>query len=183
MENERDEYLRHLMETENKHLSKLHKIVKTAIREEKLLALEIRERGREQNLTFGERVADKVALFGGSWGFIIAFLAVIVIWISANVYFLVKGFDPFPFILLNLILSCVAALQAPIIMMSQNRQAAKDRQQAENDYLINLKAELEIRSLHQKMDVAVIDQFKHLCEIQQRQLELLQRIQSMLEKK
>src|SRR5258706_11930824 len=103
------------------------------------------------------------------------------VWISANIFFLRDGFDPYPFILLNLILSCVAALQAPIIMMSQNRQETKDRQRAQNDYLINLKAELEIRSLHQKMDLSVTDQFKHLCDIQQKQLELLARIQATLE--
>ena len=102
------------------------------------------------------------------------------IWISANVFFLRNDFDPYPFILLNLILSCIAALQAPIIMMSQNRQEAKDRQRAQNDYLINLKAELEIRSLHQKMDLSVIDQFKHLCDIQQKQLEILAQIQASL---
>jgi len=106
-----------------------------------------------ENRTFGQKVADKVADFGGSWTFIISFLAFISIWIGSNIYFLAnKGFDPYPFILLNLILSCIAALQAPIIMMSQNRQEEKDRERAKRDFEINLQAENEIRLLHEKLD-------------------------------
>jgi uncharacterized membrane protein len=111
------------------------------------------------------------------------FLLVIAAWIALNTTMLIKPFDTYPFILLNLILSCVAALQAPVIMMSQNRKEAKDRQRAENDYLINLKAEVEIRSLHEKMDLSLIDQFKHLCDIQQKQIEILMDIQTQLKKK
>jgi uncharacterized membrane protein len=102
--------------------------------------------------TFGERVADRVASFGGSWTFIFLFGGVIVGWIALNAWLLTGPPDPFPFILLNLLLSMVAALQAPVIMMSQNRQAAKDRDAAEHDYEVNLKAELEIMSLHEKLD-------------------------------
>lgn len=109
-----------------------------------------------QKSTFGERVADKIAEFGGSWTFIISFGLFIMVWISANVWLLQnKGFDPYPFILLNLILSCLAALQAPVIMMSQNRQEQKDRERAKNDYEINLRAELEIRLLHEKLDFVI----------------------------
>jgi uncharacterized membrane protein len=105
------------------------------------------------NRTFGQKVADKVASFGGSWTFIISFFVFILIWIGVNIYFLMnKGFDPYPFILLNLILSCLASLQAPIIMMSQNRQEEKDRERAKKDYEINLKAETEIRLLQEKLD-------------------------------
>ena len=107
----------------------------------------------EENLTFGQRVADKVASFGGSWIFIISFGIMIIVWMAINVWYLrSKAFDPYPFILLNLVLSCLAAIQAPVIMMSQNRQAAKDRLQADSDYETNLKAELEIAHLHKKVD-------------------------------
>ncbi|WP_428656259.1 DUF1003 domain-containing protein [Runella sp.] len=109
-----------------------------------------------QQSTFGERVADKIAEFGGSWTFIISFGLFITVWITANVLLFVnKGFDPYPFILLNLILSCLAALQAPVIMMSQNRQEQKDRERAKSDYEINLRAELEIRLLHEKIDYVI----------------------------
>lgn len=105
------------------------------------------------NRTFGQRVADNVANFGGSWTFIISFFIFIIIWIAFNAYVLLnKGFDPYPFILLNLILSCLASLQAPIIMMSQNRQEEKDRERAKKDYEVNLKAENEIRALNKKLD-------------------------------
>src|SRR4029077_12591218 len=107
----------------------------------------------ESKLTFGEHVADNVAKFGGSWRFIISFGVVLVLWIIINsIVLLRKPFDPYPFILLNLVLSCLAAIQAPVIMMSQNRQEAKDRLRSEHDYMVNLKAELEIRHLHAKMD-------------------------------
>jgi uncharacterized membrane protein len=124
--------------------------------------------------TFGQRIADKVADFGGSWTFIIFFLSFIVVWILSNVIFLFnKGFDPYPFILLNLILSCIAALQAPIIMMSQNRQEEKDRERAKKDYMINLKSELEIRMLHEKLDHLIMHQQQELIEIQKVQIEMM----------
>lgn len=110
----------------------------------------------EEGRTFGERLADRIAAFGGSWTFILIFMAAIAIWVLVNTVFLLRAgsqpFDPYPFILLNLFLSLVAAIQAPIIMMSQNRQAAKDRIQASHDYEVNLKAEIEIMALHEKMD-------------------------------
>ena len=126
------------------------------------------------NRTFGQRVADNVANFGGSWTFIISFFIFILIWIASNVYLLTnKGFDPYPFILLNLILSCLASLQAPIIMMSQNRQEEKDRERAKKDYMINLKSELEIRMLDDKIDHLVMHQQQELIEIQKVQIEMM----------
>lgn len=115
----------------------------------------------QNNLTFGERLSDKIAEFGGSWKFILSFMGMIIIWITLNTVALMKTtFDPFPFILLNLVLSCIAAIQAPIIMMSQNRQEDKDRLRAKNDYNINLKAEQEIRMLHKKIE-ELIEVHKH----------------------
>jgi len=134
--------------------------------------------------TIGQKVADKVADFGGSWKFIILFGAFIILWILANIYFLTnKGFDPYPFILLNLILSCLAAIQAPIIMMSQNRQEEKDRERARKDYLINLKSELEIRMLHEKLDNLIKHQREELIEIQKIQIEMMNDILSRVSKK
>jgi len=130
-----------------------------------------------KNESIGGRIADKVADFGGSWTFILSFVFFLLLWIGVNAFvFMNKGFDPYPFILLNLILSCVAALQAPIIMMSQNRQETKDRERAKNDYMINLKSELEIRILHEKIDQLIMHQQKELMEIQKVQTELMHTI-------
>ena len=131
----------------------------------------------ERKLTFGERLSDRIAEFGGSWKFLISFGAVLLFWIVLNAVILAtRAFDPYPFILLNLILSCLAAVQAPIIMMSQNRAEARDRLRAENDYKVNLKAELEIRHLHEKIDHLLRRQYNRLFEIQQIQIELLQEL-------
>jgi uncharacterized membrane protein len=128
-----------------------------------------------EHQTFGDRMADRVASFGGSWTFILGFCAVLVCWMLLNTTaWLFQTFDPFPYILLNLVLSCIAALQAPVIMMSQRRQEMKDRLRAENDYKINLKAELEIRQLHEKMDHQLAKQWERLAEMQQIQIELLE---------
>jgi uncharacterized membrane protein len=129
--------------------------------------------------TFGERLADQVASFGGSWTFILFFLAVMAVWILWNAQG-VRPFDPFPFILLNLVLSCLAALQAPVIMMSQNRQAEKDRMDAHHDYEINLKAEMEVMSLHAKVDHLRDQQWAELVALQTRQLDLLEQIKIAL---
>lgn len=124
--------------------------------------------------TFGQRVADRVASFGGSWTFIITFVCVLLAWIAVNAFWLMnKGFDPYPFILLNLLLSCLAALQAPVIMMSQNRQAEKDRSRAKEDYVVNLKSELEVRALHEKLDHLMMYQQQELIEIQKIQIDML----------
>lgn len=131
----------------------------------------------EGKLTLGQKLADRIATFGGSWTFLISFFTFLLVWIGVNSWVLLaKPFDPFPFILLNLILSCLAAIQAPVIMMSQNRQESKDRVRAEHDYQINLKAELEIRHLHEKIDHLLMSQWERLVEIQQVQIELLEEI-------
>ena len=127
----------------------------------------------DTQITYGEKVADKVASFGGSWTFIISFGVFLLIWICINIFALSnKGFDPYPFILLNLILSCIAALQAPVIMMSQNRKEQKDRIQSKNDYEVNLKSEKEIQLLHKKME----QQLEQLKKLEELQLQLEQKI-------
>lgn len=123
--------------------------------------------------SFGERVADRVARVGGSWTFIIAFLVVLVLWMAVNSFYLLKAFDPYPYILLNLVLSCLAAIQAPIIMMSQNRQASADRVQAQHDYEVNIKSELEIMQVHEKIDRLRDQDWAMLVELQNRQIQLL----------
>jgi len=133
----------------------------------------------EDQLTLGQRVADKVASFGGSWTFIIIFGSILVVWIVLNSFILIKvngGFDPYPYILLNLFLSMLAAIQAPIIMMSQNRQAAKDRLDASHDYEVNLKAEMEISNLQQKLDELREKQWSELVEMQQEQIRMLTKL-------
>ena len=131
----------------------------------------------EAKMTVGERIADKVAQFGGSWRFIGLFAGILLIWMVINTVVLVaRPFDPYPFILLNLVLSTLAALQAPVIMMSQNRQAAKDRMHAQQDYEINLMAEIEIRDLHDKLDSLRFKQWHELWHIQKRQIELLEHL-------
>ena len=138
----------------------------------------------KQKDTLGDKIADKVATFGGSWIFIISFIVFLLFWIGVNVFiFMNKGFDPYPFILLNLILSCIAALQAPVIMMSQNRQEAKDRERSKNDYMINLKSELEIRILHEKLDHLIMHQQQELLEIQKVQTDLINTILEELKQK
>lgn len=166
-----------LQGTETEQLAKLRGIVQRSIEDEKLIVDSLRNSPGEV-LTQGQRIADKVARFGGSWAFILSFFVVLIIWIVFNVLAPDNDdFDPYPFILMNLVLSCIAALQAPIIMMSQNRQEEKDRQRSENDYLINLKAELEVRALHQKVDLLMEEQIKILFESQADQLAILTRIE------
>ncbi|MBD3725319.1 MAG: DUF1003 domain-containing protein, partial [Flavobacteriaceae bacterium] len=132
-------------------------------------------------LTRGQTISDKVAKFGGSWAFIISFFIILVVWVLFNTLTPVKdNFDPYPFILMNLILSCIAALQAPVIMMGQNRQEEKDRKRAENDYLVNLKAELEIKSLNQKTELLIQEQILTLFESQEAQLKILKKLEQKL---
>ncbi len=154
-------------------LNELEKTVLTSVTNKSTLTDKI-EGDEKQILTAGQLIADKVAAFGGSWTFIISFGVFIFIWISINIFWLLnKAFDPYPFILLNLILSCLASLQAPVIMMSQNRQEDRDRQRAMHDYQVNLKAELEIRHLHQKIDHLMSHQWQRLVEIQEVQMDLM----------
>ena len=136
-----------------------------------------------QAMTYGQRIADKVASFGGSWTFIISFGMFLLVWICINIYWLGnKGFDPYPFILLNLILSSLAAIQAPVIMMSQNRQEEKDRERGKKDYMINLKSELEVRMLHEKLDHLIINQQQEVLEIHKVQIDMLNDILKRIEK-
>jgi uncharacterized membrane protein len=149
--------LQQLLDTKDEQIQKLNRIVVKSIEEEKLLSDKLLE-FEDVNPSFTSKVADKVAMFGGSWRFITVFILFMVLWMLANVYLLKRSFDPYPFILLNLILSTLAAIQAPVIMMSQNRKEEKDRQRAINDYLINLKSEIEVRNLHQKLDLLISEQ-------------------------
>jgi uncharacterized membrane protein len=170
----RQEYLESVLATEKGDLSKLDKEVVKSMVHHETLSKNINSQF-DKKKSYGEKIADKVAEFGGSWRFIIIFACIIFIWISINVYLLAqKPFDPYPFILLNLCLSCLAAIQAPVIMMSQNRKEAKDRLRSENDYKVNLKAELEIRILHEKIDNLIQHQWQRLLEIQQLQIDMME---------
>lgn len=174
----RTHYVEKILEKERGEISKLEKDVVKSMRKQELLSKNVNLEF-DRGLTFGERLADSFAAFGGSWRFIIIFSVIIIVWITINaVLLLSKPFDPYPFILLNLVLSCIAAFQAPVIMMSQNRQEARDRLRAEHDYRINLKAELEIRNLHEKIDHLLRIQWERLIEIQQIQMELMEEVSS-----
>ena len=168
------ERIQKMLTDDKREVTRLEKEVIESLDERRILSRDPLSQIPEKT-TFGERIADKVASFGGSWAFIISFFLVLASWITINATaLLVKPFDPFPFILLNLILSCLAAIQAPVIMMSQNRQEAKDRLRSEHDYQINLKAELEVRGLHEKLDRLIGHQWQQLLEIQQMQMDMIQ---------
>lgn len=167
-------YLTSLITQEKGELAVIDIDVMTAIQNNSILSENIQEE-IESELSIGQKLADHVAAFGGSWTFIVTFFLFILLWMLVNIWFLTsKPFDPFPFILLNLILSCLAAIQAPIIMMSQNRQEQKDRIRGEHDYKINLKAELEIKLLSEKIDHLLVHQNKKLLEIQEVQTDYLE---------
>ena len=175
----REKYISNYLSVEIGELSNLENKVVDALKENVSLVSTVEDEIGFR--TFGQKIADKVAAFGGSWKFIILFGFFILVWIMANIYLLLnKGFDPYPFILLNLILSCLAALQAPVIMMSQNRQEEKDRDRAKKDYMINLKSELEIRMLHEKLDHLIMHQQEELIEIQKVQIEMMNDILSRI---
>lgn len=176
-------YLTSLITQEKGEIAVIDKDVLNAIKNNSILSENIQDEVEAES-TFGQKIADKVATFGGSWTFIITFFSFILIWMIINIWFLsTKPFDPFPFILLNLILSCLAAIQAPIIMMSQNRQEQKDRQRGEHDYKINLKAELEIKLLSEKIDHLLVHQNKKLLEIQEVQTDYLEDLMNEIRKK
>lgn len=161
-------------------LIKFEEIVKDTIKEEESIVNNLLN-PPEEMLTQGQKISDKVARFGGSWKFIISFMLLLFAWILYNVLSTNKDrFDPYPFILMNLILSCIAALQAPIIMMSQNRQEEKDRKRNENDFLVNMKAEAEIRGLHHKIDLLVQEQIATLYRTQEEQMKILIEIKEQL---
>ena len=175
----RYEYVRSLVEAEKGELSDLEKEVLDSISRQEILSTHI-DQEFESQLTAGQRLSDRIAQFGGSWTFIVLFGCILMAWIAVNsVALLFKPFDPYPYIFLNLVLSCLAAIQAPVIMMSQNRQEAKDRVRATHDYQVNLKAELEIRQVHQKLDHLLSHQWERLVEIQEVQLELLSEMRGL----
>jgi uncharacterized membrane protein len=170
----RAEHVRRLLEDEKGELSSLEEQVIESLREQESISSNVNEQF-ERELSFGERLSDRIAGFGGSWTFLIIFTVVVVVWMIINTVLLARRpFDPYPFILLNLLLSCLAAVQAPLILMSQNRQEDKDRLRSEYDYRVNLKAELEIRLLHTKVDQLLTHQWQRLLEIQQLQMELME---------
>ncbi len=166
-------YVEELLQAEHGEFSDLDRQVAESIARQDTIAENIEEE-YDDHRSLGETLSDHLASFGGSWRFLISFAVILVVWIVWNYIRGEGAFDPFPFILLNLVLSCLAAVQAPIIMMSQNRQETKDRLRAHNDYRVNLKAELEIRHLHEKIDHLISKQWQRLAEIQQMQLEIMQ---------
>ena len=176
LQNLRSEYIESIINKEKGEAKGITKDFIKSIRKHELIAENI-DTKYESTVRFGERLADRIASFGGSWKFIIFFGIILLIWIGINtVALLNKPFDPYPYILLNLILSCLAAIQAPVIMMSQNRQEAKDRMRSEHDYKVNLKSELEVRLLNEKLDFLLIKQWQRLMEIQSLQTEIMEEI-------
>ncbi len=172
----RSEYVEDVLRDEKGELTGLEQSVLDSLREHEVLAKDI-NREFESQLTLGQRLSDRIADFGGSWAFITSFMFILVIWIIINSSALLsRHYDPYPFILLNLILSCMAAIQAPVIMMSQNRQESKDRLRAEHDYQVNLKAELEIRHINAKIDQLISHQWQRLLEIQKIQMDIMEDI-------
>ena len=175
----RTQYVHSLLESEKGELSELERQVLDSLQRHELISANV-DNEFERDWTFGERLADRIAAFGGSWSFLIIFALFISFWIIMNTAVLFwRPVDPFPFILLNLLLSCLAAIQAPVIMMSQNRQEAKDRLRAQHDYQVNLKAELEIRQIHEKLDHLLSRQWERLVQIQEIQVEQLSEINEL----
>ena len=179
----RQKYIAEFLINEVGELNELEEDVLKTLQNHETISSKIDLDVENSKFTLGQRIADKIAAFGGSWKFIILFAIFIVVWMLINVVFLLKeAFDPYPFILLNLILSCLAALQAPVIMMSQNRQEEKDRERSKQDYMVNLKSELEIRMLHEKIDHLIMHQQQELLEIQQVQVEMMEDIMKQISK-
>jgi uncharacterized membrane protein len=178
----REKYIEHFLNNQVDNITDSEQTVLDSLKDNTTLTDKL-DGDDELSMTFGQRIADMVATFGGSWTFIISFALFLFIWISVNIFWLAnKAFDPYPFILLNLILSSLAAIQAPVIMMSQNRQEEKDRERAKKDYMVNLKSELEIRMLHEKLDHLIISQQQEVIEIHQVQLEMMNDILKQIEK-
>jgi uncharacterized membrane protein len=172
----RGEYIEEALKQDIGELAALEAQVLESLKEQELMATNLNVEF-EQQLSLGEKLADKLAYFGGSWKFIGTFGALLFLWIIVNTAVVLdKPFDPYPYIFLNLVLSCLAAIQAPLIMMSQNRQESKDRLRAEHDYRVNLKAELEIRHLHDKIDHFGRNQWQRLMEIQKIQADLMEEL-------
>ncbi len=182
MMNNRDDQVLNYLKKTRETMSEVEKHVLKHVTERRPISRNVHA-ARDEQMTFGQRLADRVAAFGGSWPFIILFLCVLAAWIALNTWLLLqhrKAFDPYPFILLNLVLSMLAAIQAPVIMMSQNRQAVHDRLDAEHDYEVNLKAELEIMQLHEKLDELREQQWKQLMDVQQEQIDKLEALEQAI---
>lgn len=178
--NERLDYIKSMISGDSEQMQKLNETIIQDIKDNETISDKL-DKNTDKNLTLGQKTADAIAKFGGSWPFIFIFISVLVIWIVINsIQLLGKPFDPYPFILLNLALSCLAAIQAPIIMMSQNREEERDRMQANNDYRVNLKAEIEVNLLHEKMDYLLTSQWQHLIQMQHMQIELLGELQEQV---
>ncbi len=178
----REKYIENFLTDQIGDLTELEKTVLVALKDNTTLTDKIDVEDKE-TMTYGQKIADKVATFGGSWTFIISFGLFLLIWISINIFWLAnQAFDPYPFILLNLILSSLAAIQAPVIMMSQNRQEEKDRERGKKDYMVNLKSELEIRMLHEKIDHLIINQQQDALEMHKVQIEMMNDILKQTEK-
>ena len=176
----RTRYVQQLMEKDLGELDALEQEVVNSLKENELLSENINEE-YDKTLSRGERISDRIAEFGGSWKFIIWFGVVLFVWISINsAFMLLKPFDPYPFILLNLMLSLLAAIQAPVIMMSQNRQEDRDRMRAENDYQVNLKSEMEVRLMNEKIDQLLHQEMRRFMEIQQIQMDMLNEVHKKL---
>ena len=179
----RTRYVTEVLKSASQEVYDLEEGMAKSLEEEEVLSRNINQEF-EDSLTLGQRMADRLAAFGGSWTFISIFMIVLVVWMGINTWILLtKPFDPYPYILLNLVLSCLAAIQAPVILMSQNRQEARDRLHSEHDYEINMKAEIEIRKLHEKMDHLLMHQWQRLMEIQQLQVDLMEEISQISLKK
>ena len=177
----RQKYIENYLMKDVGELNDLEADVLKTLQNHETISSKISIESDKSGFSFGQRLADNIATFGGSWTFISIFGVFILVWMVINIIFLLnKGFDPYPFILLNLILSCLAALQAPVIMMSQNRQEEKDRERAKQDYMVNLKSELEIRMLHEKVDHLIVHQQQELLAIQQVQVEMMEDIMKQL---
>lgn len=175
----RKEYVEDLIKEDLGEISMLEQEVLQSVSSTEFISKDV-ETELDKELSLGDRLADSIASFGGSWTFILSFMAFVLGWMAVNVWMMVKPFDQFPFILLNLILSCLAAIQAPLIMMSQNRQEDKDRERSKRDYQVNLKAELEIKLLHEKVDYLLKLQNRKLLEIQQVQTDMLNQLMDKL---
>ncbi|MGX7245380.1 DUF1003 domain-containing protein [Enterococcus quebecensis] len=178
--NYRLDYIKQMISTDSGKMEHLNETIVDSIKDNKTITDKLNPPVKK-TLTTGQKTADAIAKFGGSWPFIFIFIAILTIWIIINstmIFF--KPFDPYPYILLNLALSCLAAIQAPIIMMSQNRQEARDREEANNDYQINLKSEIEVNLLHEKMDYLINSQWQHLLQMQNMQIELLGELQEQI---
>ena len=176
------DFINKLINEENQHIRHLNNIILDSISEKESIVTKVLEESKNEKLSFGMKIADKVASFGGSWGFIISFALIVAFWMLFNTMVKSHIFDPFPYILLNLLLSCLAAFQAPIILMSQNRQAEKEKRRSEDEYLINLKAELQTRELNSKIDVLITEQMKILIETQKIQLSNLNDLEKKIDK-